>query len=55
VYIVRVYDRQKGRTAQPVEERSFPFGQWQEIGWWLNDSGLTEPQYRVSIYFTEES
>lgn len=37
-----------------VARKSFRFGEWQEIIFWLGETGLSESEYRVTIEFEEK-
>ena len=36
-----------------VDAMTVPFGKWSEIGYWLDDRGFNQPQYKVVIRFVE--
>ncbi len=50
-YLVQVFDRQ---TAKVVDRTTVPFGEFKEIGFWLDNFGYNDSRYSVSIHFTEE-
>jgi hypothetical protein len=40
-----------GKSA--IDKEAFPFGEFKEIGYWLDDKGYNDARYRVMIDFTE--
>lgn len=48
MYRVEVWDR-----LTMVTTREFPFGEWQEIGLWLDQQGFNLPWYRLVVTFRE--
>lgn len=44
----------KRREGGVASARHFNFGEWQEIGFWLDEQGLNGEDYAVSITFVEE-
>ena len=48
MYRVLVKERLGGKL---VGARAFPFGDWMEIGLWLDNCGLNEPKYKLDITF----
>ena len=53
MYHVRIF-----WILRPIEEaydeRDFSFGNFAEIGYWLDEYGYNEPEYRVEISFTRQ-
>lgn len=47
MYEVVVYERDVR-----IASKNFPYGEWKEIGFWLNDHELIDKLYRVEINFT---
>ena len=41
-----------GFFYEAVDERSFAFGTWQEIGLYLDLYGYNDPEYKVHITFS---
>lgn len=49
-YIVTVVDRS---TSECIDERTFAFGTWDEIGLWLDHYGYNTSRYRLNVHFTD--
>jgi hypothetical protein len=47
VYVMTAHD------SKLVEKADFPFGNWQQIGWWLDDRGFLCDSYFVQVKFVE--
>lgn len=52
MYLVSVIDR---RTGRRVGFLRFRWGTWQEIGFWLDDQGFIDSDFRVSVVFVGEN
>ncbi len=43
------------RQGRKVAARKhFHWGQWTELGYWLDDQGFNRPDYSVSVSFVDE-
>jgi len=51
VYNVRVFERTKYKGLEVIAELNFPFGEWKEIGYWLDERGFNVYEYEVRIKF----
>lgn len=51
MYHVRVFHIRDGWNVLHSQQ-DFPFGDFAEIGYWLDYSGYNEPDYRVEITFS---
>lgn len=49
-YSVEVYE--KG-NREWVDHFTCPFGEWKEIGFWLDNNGYNDPRYYVKVTFVE--
>jgi hypothetical protein len=39
-------------SGEAYDSRDFTFGTWQEIGLWLDYYGYNDPDYHVTVRFT---
>jgi hypothetical protein len=37
-----------------MDKETFPFGQFKEIGYWLDNCGYNDSRYKVTIIFQED-
>jgi hypothetical protein len=51
MYLVSVRNNVTGIREAHLK---FRFGQWAEIGFWLDDKGYNDRRYRVTISFIKE-
>ncbi len=54
MYHVKVYTIRAMAKGKPLDTLSVPFGQFKEIGFWLDNCGYNEPDFWVIINFTTE-
>lgn len=62
MYQVAVYEEVTDHRTTPatktwvlVEVKNFKYGEWKEIGFWLNDSEMIDEQYKVHIKFVNDN
>ena len=52
MYLVRVHKNEDVVfKSKPLDSFAAPFGQFVQIGYWLDSCGYNEPQYKVVIEF----
>jgi hypothetical protein len=48
MYVVTIIN---SLTNRAIDRKEFSFGDWSEIGFWLDDNGYNEARYSVAINF----
>lgn len=51
---VKYLSSQGGLHWEPVDAKGFEFGDWKEIGFWLDDCGYNRKGYQATIVFDNE-